>query len=232
MKMIGLISGMSWESSLEYYRMVNEGVKEALGGLHSARCILYSVDFAEVEELQREGRWHEAGEMLASAARSLELAGADAVIICTNTMHKLAPEVRSAVKIPLLHIADATAQRILAAGLHRVGLLGTRYTMEDDFYRGRLETQFGLTVLVPAEDQRELVHRVIYDELCLGVIKPESREAYRQIIAELVNAGAEGIILGCTEIDLLVKPEDCPVPVFDTTRIHAQAAVEFSISGE
>jgi aspartate racemase len=230
MKTIGLIGGMSWESSLEYYRLINEGIKERLGGLHSARCLLDSVEFAEVEEMQREGRWEEAGELMAQSARNLERGGAEFIVLCTNTMHKLAPQIEAAVSIPFLHIADATARRVHAQGLATIGLLGTRFTMEQDFYKGRLEDPFGLRVLVPKASQRDLVHHVIYDELCLGVTREASRQAYRDIIGDLVGAGAQGVILGCTEIGMLVKPKDSPVPLFDTTRIHAEAAVEFSLS--
>ncbi|MFE0652480.1 aspartate/glutamate racemase family protein [Streptomyces sp. NPDC059534] len=230
MKTIGLIGGMSWESTAEYYRLVNELTRDRLGGLHSARCVLYSVDFAEIEQLQVQGRWAEAGEVLAAAARSLEAAGADLVLICTNTMHKVADVVGAAVSIPLLHLADATAEAVRAAGLRRVGLLGTAFIMEQDFYRGRLEAG-GLDVCVPDSDGRALVHRVIYEELCLGIVREESRTAYREVIRDLVAAGAEGIILGCTEIELLIGPEDSPVPVFPTARIHAEAAVDAALQG-
>jgi aspartate racemase len=230
MKTIGMIGGMSWESTLEYYRLLNEGVRDRLGGLHSARCLLYSVDFAEVELLQQQGRWIEANTLMAEAAQRLERGGADFLLICTNTMHKSAPQIEATVRIPLLHIADATAQRVQAQGITRIGLLGTRYTMEEDFYRGRLERQFGLEVITPPEEERELVHRVIYDELCLGITREESRRNYRAVIKGLVANGAQGVILGCTEIGLLVRPEDSPVPDFDTTRIHAEAAVEWALA--
>jgi len=229
MKTIGLLGGMSWESTLLYYRLINERVKARLGGLHSARLVLYSLDFDEIERLQHAGRWDEAGAIVAAAARSLELAGADFLVLCTNTMHKVAPEIEAVVRIPLLHIADATAAAIRDAGLHKVGLLATRFTMEQDFYRGRLARRHGLDVLVPDADERAFVHRVIYDELCLGTILDASRERYRDIIRRLVDRGAEGIILGCTEIGLLVAPADSPVPVFDTTAIHAAAAVEYAV---
>ncbi|MFE5807811.1 aspartate/glutamate racemase family protein [Streptomyces sp. NPDC056491] len=228
MKTIGLLGGMSWESTAEYYRLLNEFTRERLGGLHSARCVLYSVDFAEIEQLQAQGRWDEAGRVLAAAARSLEAAGADLVLLCTNTMHKVADQVQAAVSIPLLHLADATADAVRAQGLQRVGLLGTAFTMEQDFYRGRLAAG-GLEVSVPDADGRALVHRVIYEELCLGVVREESRTAYREVIAGLVAAGAQGIILGCTEIELLVGTEDSPVPVFPTARIHAAAAVDAAL---
>ncbi|MFF3074313.1 aspartate/glutamate racemase family protein [Kitasatospora sp. NPDC057904] len=230
MKTLGLIGGMSWESTAEYYRLLNELARERLGGLHSARLVLYSVDFATVERLQAEGRWTEAAELLADAARSLEAAGADLLLICTNTMHKVADQVSSAVTIPLLHLADATAAAVRTAGLRRVGLLGTAFTMEQDFYRGRLASSGGLDVLVPDPEGRALVHRVIYEELCVGVVREESRAAYRRVIAELVAAGAEGIILGCTEIELLVHAEDSPVPVFPTARLHAEAAITAALA--
>ncbi|MFE7592810.1 aspartate/glutamate racemase family protein [Kitasatospora sp. NPDC057512] len=230
MKTIGLIGGMSWESTAEYYRLLNRLTRERLGGLHSARLVLYSVDFAEIERLQTAGRWEEAGEVLADAARSLEAAGADLLLICTNTMHKVADQVAAAVSVPLLHLADTTAAAVRAAGLRRVGLLGTAFTMEQDFYRGRLAAG-GLDVLVPQADSRALVHRVIYEELCVGLVREESRAAYRRVIGELVAGGAEGIVLGCTEIELLVRPEDSPVPVFPTTRLHAEAAVDAALGG-
>ncbi|MGW8360042.1 aspartate/glutamate racemase family protein [Streptomyces wedmorensis] len=230
MKTIGLIGGMSWESTAEYYRLVNEFTRDRLGGLHSARCVLYSVDFAEIEQLQVQGRWAEAGEVLAAAARALEAAGADMVLICTNTMHKVADRVEEAVSVPLLHLADATAEAVRASGLRRVGLLGTAFTMEQDFYRGRLEAR-GLEVLVPDAAGRKVVHQVIYEELCLGIVREESRAAYREIIAGLVTDGAEGVVLGCTEIELLVDAGDSPVPVFPTARLHAEAAVNAALSG-
>ena len=230
MKTIGMIGGMSWESSIEYYRIVNEAAKEKLGGLHSAKSIMYSVDFAEIEILQSEGRWDEATQVMVEAAQRVEAGGADFLIICTNTMHKMADEVEKAIHIPLLHIADATARAIKAQGLGKVGLLGTKFTMEEDFYRGRLVGRHDLEVLIPEAEDREIVHRVIYDELVLGMIKPESRKQYKQIIEKLIAAGAEGIILGCTEIGLLVKDEDSRVPLFDTTIIHAITAVEYALS--
>ena len=230
MKTIGMIGGMSWESSIEYYRIVNKAAKENLGGLHSAKSIMYSVDFAEIEILQSEGRWDEATQVMVEAAQRVEAGGADFLIICTNTMHKMADEVEKAIHIPLLHIADATARAIKAQGLGKVGLLGTKFTMEEDFYRGRLVGRHDLEVLIPEAEDREIVHRVIYDELVLGMIKPESRKQYKQIIEKLIAAGAEGIILGCTEIGLLVKNEDSRVPLFDTTIIHAITAVEYALS--
>ena len=226
MKTIGLIGGMSWESSIEYYRIINEGTKSKLGGLHSAKSVMYSVDFAEIEALQHQNRWREAAEMMVSAAQSLERAGADFVVLCTNTMHKLADQIEANIQIPLLHIADATAAQIQACGIQKIGLLGTRFTMEEDFYRGRLVNKHGLEVIVPDPDQRSLVHQIIYEELCLGIINPESRQQYIEIMNRLVESGAEGVILGCTEIELLVQAGDSPVELFPTTRIHAEAAVE------
>ncbi len=229
MKTIGLIGGMSWESTLEYYRIINESVKERLGGLHSAKCVLASVDFAEIEPLQRQERWAEQAQMMVAAAQNLERAGADFLLLCTNTMHKLADDIQAGIHIPFLHIADATARRIKSVGIRKVGLLGTRFTMEQDFYRQRLEDRHRLSVLIPGEQQRELVHRVIYDELCLGIVNETSRLEYSQVIKDLAKNGAQGIILGCTEIELLVKPEDSPVPLFPTTRIHAEAAVDYAL---
>lgn len=222
---IGLLGGMSWESSAVYYRLANELVRERMGGLHSARCLLYSVDFAEVEEMQVSGRWDDAAEALADGARALEAGGADLLLLCTNTMHKVADQVEAAVAIPFLHLADATAAAVREASVTTVGLLGTAFTMEQDFYRDRLASH-GLTVLVPGDDDRALVHRVIYDELCLGVVDAGSRAAYQEVMGRLVDRGAQGIILGCTEIELLVGPEDTRVPVFPTTRLHVEAAVE------
>jgi aspartate racemase len=229
MKTIGMIGGMSWESSIEYYRIVNETVKRKLGGLHSAKSVMYSVDFAEIEMLQHAGRWEEATQAMIAAARHVEAGGADFVVICTNTMHKMADDVEQAIRIPLLHIADATAEAIKVQGLSKIGLLGTKFTMEEDFYRGRLVEKHGLEVLIPDAEDREIVHRVIYDELVLGKIKSESRNQYRRIIGNLITAGAQGIILGCTEIGLLVKNEDSSVPLFDTTYIHAVSAVEYAL---
>ncbi len=230
-KTIGLIGGMSWESSAEYYRIINERVRDRLGGLHSARCLMWSFDFADVESLQHAGRWDDATALMIDAARRLERGGADFVVICTNTMHRMADAVQAAISLPLLHIADPTAARIRAAGLRRVGLLGTAFTMEQDFYKGRLADRHGLDVLVPGDADRTEVHRVIYDELVQGRIEPTARQAYRAVIARLVDRGAEAIILGCTEIMLLVRPEDSAVPLFDTTAIHAEAAVEWALSG-
>lgn len=224
MKTIGLIGGMSWESSSEYYRIINEEVKQRLGGLHSAKCILYSVDFEEIENCQRNGEWGKAAKILTDAARSIELAGADFVVICTNTMHKVANEIQSGIQIPLLHIADVTAQQVLLSKIKTIGLLGTRYTMEQDFYKSRLEAQ-GIKVLVPKETDRVVVNTVIYNELCLGQILDESRARYKRIIQDLIKKGADGIILGCTEIGLLVKAGDSNVPLFDTTLLHAKGAV-------
>ena len=231
MKTIGMIGGMSWESSLAYYRFINEAVKERLGDLHSAKSLMYSVDFAEIEVLQREGRWQDATRAMIEAARAVEAGGADFLIICTNTMHKMADEVQASIAIPLLHIADATAEAIQARGYRRIGLLGTRFTMEQDFYRGRLVEKYGLDVLIPESADREIIHRVIYDELVLGKIEPASKAEYLRIIAALAQAGAEGIILGCTEIGQLVSQAYCSLSLFDTTRIHALAAVEYALQG-
>jgi aspartate racemase len=229
MKTIGLVGGMSWESTAHYYRLLNEGVKRRLGGLHSARCLLHSVDFGEVEPLQRQARWEELGAMLREAARGLERAGADFLVLCANTMHKVAGPMMEGVGIPLLHVADVTAERVRAAGLRRVALLGTRYTMEQDFYRGRLAARHGLEVLVPGPAERDEVHRVIFEELVLGRIEAGSRARYAAIMAGLVRAGAEGIVAGCTEITMLVGPEDASVPLFDTTAIHAEAALDLAL---
>jgi aspartate racemase len=229
LKTIGLIGGMSWESTIPYYRVINETVKERLGGFHSAKVIVYSVDFHEIEQLQHAGDWEAAGELLASAARSLEAAGADFLVLCTNTMHIVAPAIEGAVRIPLLHIADPTAIAIKAAGFLTVGLLGTRFTMEQEFYRDRLRERHDLQVLTPKLEDREIIHRVIYEELCLGVVSPQSRVHYRRIMEELKRQGAEAIILGCTEISLLVGQEDSGVPLFDTTGIHARSAAELAL---
>lgn len=229
MKTIGLVGGMSWESSIEYYRIINETVKAKLGGLHSAKSIMYSVDFAEIEALQHQGEWSEAAALIIRAAESLERGGADFFIVCSNTMHKVADEVQKHVRIPLLHIADATAREIKGQQLKTIGLLGTRFTMEDDFYSGRLMGKHGLQVLIPSAEERGVVHRVIYDELCAGQVKPSSREQYVRVMDHLVENGAEGIVLGCTEIGLLVGAKDSRVPLFDTTKIHAVAAVEFAL---
>jgi aspartate racemase len=229
LKTIGLIGGMSWESTVPYYRQINETVKERLGGLHSARLVLYSVDFHEIERLQHAGDWAAAGEQLAQAARSLQAAGADFLVLCTNTMHKVAASIEAAVTIPLFHIADPTAEAIKEAGYTRVGLIGTRFTMEQDFYLERLRQRHGLEVLVPDLPGRELVHRIIYEELCLGRVVPASREIYRQVMAEMADQGVQAIILGCTEISLLVGATDASVPLFDTTAIHARGAAEWAL---
>lgn len=228
MKTIGMLGGMSWESSHVYHRRLNEGVRDALGGWHSARLVLYSVDFADVERLQHANRWDEATELLLAAGRAVERAGADFLVLATNTMHKVADPLAAGLDIPLLHLADATAAAIGRAGLRRVGLLGTAFTMEQDFYSGRL-ARHGLEVLVPEAADRELVHRVIYDELVLGQVRDESRQAYRDVMKRLVAAGADGIILGCTEIELLVGADDSPVPVFPTTKLHAESAVAYAL---
>jgi aspartate racemase len=231
LKTLGLIGGMSWESTVPYYRLINEAVAEQLGGLHSARIILYSVDFHDIERMQADGDWAAAGDMLADVGRRLRAAGADALVLCTNTMHKLAPAIEAAVDIPLLHIADPTAAAVRAAGYVRVGLLGTRFTMEEAFYRDRLCDRHGLQVLVPDKPDRDTVHDIIYGELCRGVVRPDSRNAYRRIIANLAGQGAQAIILGCTEISLLVGAADADLPMFDTTAIHARAAADFALGG-
>lgn len=229
MRTLGLLGGMSWESTLPYYRVVNERVRERLGGLHSARLVLHSVDFAEIEVLQHRGDWDAAGLLLVEAAHGLRAAGAEALVLCTNTMHRVAPAIESALDIPLLHIADATAARIHAGGLKRVALLGTRFTMEQTFYRERIEAT-GIEVLTPDAPERERIHRIIYEELCLGRVLDASREDYRSIIATLVARGAQGVILGCTEIGLLVGAADAAVPLFDTARIHAEAAADWALA--
>jgi aspartate racemase len=229
MKRIGLLGGMSWESTAEYYRFVNEAVRDRLGGLRSADCLLRSVDFAEIEQLQRTARWDEAGEVLAHEARALEAAGAELIVLCTNTMHKVADAITAAIEVPFVHITDATAQAVREADLSTVGLLATAYTMEQDFYVGRLRDRHGLDVLVPGQADRRIVHDVIYDELCVGAVKDTSREQYRRIMRDLAERGAEAILLGCTEIELLVGPDDSPVPVFDTTRLHCEKAVEMAL---
>jgi aspartate racemase len=229
MKTIGLIGGMSWESSIEYYRIINEVTKARLGGLHSAPSVMVSVDFAAIEVMQRQGAWQEAAEAMIAAAQAVERGGADFVVLCTNTMHKAADDIQAHIDIPFLHIADATAQTVRQCGLRRVGLLGTRFTMEEDFYKRRLVESYGLDVIVPGHDERDIVHRVIYDELCAGEIRLASKLRYISIIERLVTAGAEGVILGCTEIGLLVSQDDSPVPLFDTTRIHAEAAVAYAL---
>jgi aspartate racemase len=228
LKKIGIIGGMSWESSLEYYRLVNELVKEKLGGYHSAKVIMDSLDFAEVELLQHEGRWQEAGKMMADSALTLQTCGADFVVLCTNTMHKCTPEIEAAIQIPFLHIVDPTAEAICKMGIKTIGLLGTRFTMEEDFYKGRLNDKYGLYVIIPSTADQKKIHQVIFQELVLGQINTDSRKAYLDIINNLIQNGAEGIILGCTEIGLLINPDDVHVPVFDTTILHARAAVDFA----
>ena len=229
MKTIGMIGGMSWESSIEYYRIVNELVNARLGGFHSAKCLMYSVDFAEIEELQHLGKWDEATALMIDAAKRVQNGGAEFLIICTNTMHKMAEQVQQNISIPLLHIADATAEIIKIYDMKRIGLLGTRFTMEEDFYKGRLVDKYGLDVIVPNNDEKAIVHRVIYDELCNGEIKESSKLKLIKIMDHLVENKAEGIILGCTEIGLLIKQEDIRVPLFDTTKIHAEAAVDYAL---
>lgn len=230
MKTIGLLGGMSWESTALYYQIINQGVQARLGGLHSARLVVYSVDFYEIERLQAAGDWQTAAEKLAGAARALQAAGADFIVLCTNTMHKVAPAIEAATSLPLLHIADATAGAVKSSGMRKVGLLGTRFTMEQPFYKARLAEQHGIEVLVPNEAGREIVHQIIYQELCLGHINAASREKYRAVMAELAARGAGAIIMGCTEITLLIGKEDAEVPLFDTTRIHAEAAVALALA--
>lgn len=229
MKTIGLIGGMSWESSAVYYEILNRAVKEKLGGHHSCECLMYSVDFAVIEHLQQTGDWKEMTRIMIDAARRLEKGGAELLLVCTNTMHKMAPEVENSVGIPLIHIVDATAGNILSMGIKKVALIGTRYTMEEDFYKGRLIEKHGIEVIIPDLPGVETVHRIIYDELVHGIIKEESRQVFLEIIHKLIDRGAQGIVLGCTEIPLLIKQSDCQVPVFDTTRLHAVRAVEVAI---
>ncbi|NQX58330.1 aspartate/glutamate racemase family protein [Paenibacillus qinlingensis] len=229
MKTIGLIGGMSWESSLLYYQIINQRVKEKLGGHHSAKSLMYSVDFHEIKTLQHEGKWEEATNVMIESAQKLASAGSDCIVICTNTMHKMAKEVEDAVSIPLLHIADATAKEIVKAGIKKVALLGTAFTMEQDFYKGRLVDKYKLEVLVPNADARKIVHDIIYEELCLGTINEDSKQSYIEIIRDLVDEGAEAVILGCTEITLLIAQQDASVPLFDTTKIHAEYAVDYAL---
>lgn len=230
MKVIGLIGGMSWESSSAYYRIINETTKDRLGPLYSAKSLMYTVNFYEIEQMQHKGQWEKASEVLVDAASRLERGGADCIVLCTNTMHKLAGVIEKAVNIPFIHIADATAQKVQDQGIKRIGLLGTGFTMEQDFYKGRLKDKYALEVIIPAKKDRDIVHQIIYDELCQGKAEAASRLEYVRIMAELVKQGAEGIILGCTEIMLLVGQEDSSVPVFDTTTIHAVAAVDFALA--
>jgi aspartate racemase len=229
MKTVGMLGGMSWESTVSYYKALNEGVKSRLGGLHSAKICLYSVDFDEIEKLQHQGKWSETALILAEAAKSVERGGADFLMICTNTMHKVVPEIESQISIPILHIADATAESLVQNGVTKVGLLGTRFTMEQDFYKGRISEKFGIDVVVPTADEQTVVHDIIYQELCLGEIKTESRDRYLKIIANLHAQGAQAVILGCTEIALLVKQSDTTVPLYDTTEIHAAHGVEWAL---
>lgn len=230
MKTIGLIGGMSWESTLPYYRLLNEGVKRHLGGLHSAKLLLHSVDFHEIEVCQTSGQWEKAGEILAKAARGLQLAGAEGIVLCTNTMHRVAGQIEAACPLPFLHIADGTGRAIQQQEITRVGLLGTRYTMEQAFYRGRLQDKFGIACLVPDAPQREAVNRIIFDELCLGIITPAAKSVFLAAIRDLAAQGAEGIILGCTEIGLLIQQNDVSLPVFDTTAIHVNDALQFMLA--
>jgi aspartate racemase len=232
MKTIGLLGGMSWESTASYYKALNEGIKAKLGGLNSAKICLYSVNFDEIEQLQHQGKWADTAVILADAAQSVERAGADFLMICTNTMHKVVSDIEANISIPILHIADATAQRLVQDGVSKVGLLGTQFTMEQDFYKGRLSDKFGIEVIVPNKDDREVIHKVIYDELCRGIIKADSQEKYLKVIAHLHEQGAQAVILGCTEIALLVNQESTCIPLYDTTEIHAQQGVEFALRDE
>ena len=228
MKTIGLIGGMSWESTVTYYQMINEGIKDSLGGLHSAKVLLYSVDFFEIEALMSRGAWDEAAELLGDVAHRLEAAGADMILICTNTLHKVAPQVQNRIRVPLVHIAEAAAEELLSKGITRVGLLGTKYTMTQEFYREKL-TERGIDVLIPEGEEIDLVNRVIFDELCLGVVKEDSKAGYLKVIANLQARGAQGILLGCTELGLIVSQEDVSLPLFDTTVIHAKKAIELAL---
>ena len=230
MKTIGMIGGMSWESTVSYYQALNEGIKAERGGLHSAKICLYSVDFAEIEALQHQGKWDETAVILSKAAQSVEAGGADCLLICTNTMHKVAPQIEAKITIPILHIADATAEQLLSDGVTKVGLLGTRFTMEQDFYKSRLVDKFGIEVLVPDEDDRDVIHTVIYDELCQGMVSAESRGRYLEVVDRLASQGAQAVILGCTEIALLISQNHTTVPLYDTTKIHADYAVKWAIS--
>lgn len=228
MKTIGLLGGMSWESTLSYYKEINEGIKEILGGLHSAKICLYSVNFDEIEKLQHQGRWDETAKILSQAAQAVESGGADFLLICTNTMHKVAEEIKLSISIPLVHIADATAEKLIADGVKRVGLLGTKFTMEQDFYKKTVTEKYGIEVIVPSEDEQNIIHSVIYNELCLGLINSESREKYLKVINSLHSQGADAVILGCTEIALLIQQQYTQVPLYDTTQIHAAKAVKLA----
>lgn len=230
MKTIGMLGGMSWESTASYYQVINKGVKDVLGGLNSAKVCLYSVNFAEIEKLQHEGNWHATADILSDAAKSVEAGGADCLIICTNTMHKVASEIEQAINIPVLHIADATAEKLIENKVQKVGLLGTKFTMEQDFYKGRLEEKYDIQVLVPEKKQRDVIHDVIYNELCVGEINPLSREYYIEVINSLYGQGAEAVILGCTEIALLIQQQHTDIVLYDTTKIHAEKAVKFALS--
>ena len=229
MKTIGLIGGMSWESSSEYYRIINETIKEKLGGLHSAKCILHSVDFEDIANLQHQGKWEELTKLMIDFAQKLERAGADLIVICTNTMHKMAEEIQNNINIPLLHIADVTAEKIIEKGLSKLGLLGTEFTMEEDFYKKRLKERYNLDVIIPSDIDRKIIDNIIYNELCLGVKKESSKEKFKEVIKKLISDGADGLILGCTEIPLLISQKDVEAPLFDTTTIHSKAAVEFAL---
>ena len=229
MKTIGLIGGMSWESTLEYYKIINETVKEKLGDLHSAKCILYSVDFEDINNLQHNGKWNDLTRIMIDAAQRIERAGADFILICTNTMHKMADKIQDNISIPLLHIVDATAEKIKEKEIKKVGLIGTKFTMEEDFYKKILEEKYDIKVVIPEEREREIIHKIIYDELCLGIKKQKSKDRIKKIIDNLILKNTEGIILGCTELPILIKQKDIDIPLFDTTRIHATAAVEYAL---
>lgn len=232
MKVIGLLGGMSWESTVTYYQLINHKIKEKLGGLHSAKICLYSIDFAELEQLQRQGKWDEAGALLAKAAQKIEASGADFLVICTNTMHKVAEQIQSAISIPVIHIIDAAAEQLLRNKVQKIGLLGTKFTMEEDFYKSRLLEKYNIATIIPSPSQREAIHRIIYDELCMGIINPDSKKIYLNIIDDLSQHGAEGVILGCTEIPLLIQQQDTTVPLYDTTTLHAEYAAYLALDSK
>lgn len=232
MKVIGLLGGMSWESTVTYYQLINHKIKAKLGGLHSAKICLYSIDFAELEQLQRQGKWDEAGALLAKAAQKIEAGGADFLVICANTMHKVAEQIQSAISIPVIHIVDAAAEQLLRNKVQKIGLLGTKFTMEEDFYKSRLLQKYKIATIIPSPSQREAVHSIIYDELCMGIINPDSKKVYLNIIDDLSQQGAEGVILGCTEIPLLIQQQDTTVPLYDTTTLHAEYAAYLALDSK
>lgn len=232
MKVIGLLGGMSWESTVTYYQLINHKIKAKLGGLHSAKICLYSIDFAELEQLQRQGKWDEAGALLAKAAQKIEAGGADFLVICANTMHKVAEQIQSAISIPVIHIVDAAAEQLLRNKVQKIGLLGTKFTMEEDFYKSRLLQKYNIATIIPSPSQREAIHRIIYDELCMGIINPDSKKVYLNIIDDLSQQGAEGVILGCTEIPLLIQQQDTTVPLYDTTTLHAEYAAYLALDSK